>query len=410
LKGSEPNYINYKIPTIPAIIEKKDSLMICITPLNFYRCNGFPETKLLDLNQIKTRFVRIFGGYLTNLSKTESDESFLYTEESGFGGVNKIANIQFVNSNYTQIYNRNLHGWMPVGTIFMLKVAIETYQPKVILELGSWLGRSTTIIVELYKRLKSSLKLISVDHFFNYFIRGKVAMTTIDRFYMNFDKYTTFHSNLSDVVNEKIKVFTMEGDVRNIIHEIKKNNERVEMVFIDSIKKSHELTETIEDIFRKYPDVIIVGDDYIHPTVMRGVRDAARKLRIKYIANMDSYIMTRRKLPNINDDKYTEMYESLVLKGKTSKYYDVINAINNKIDNEVILEMIKERELSMNQGIYINVSDLENYTMGDTLYHMITRLHRTIPKIFEEFEKPKKVYNMLFLTYLDYIEYLIEFQ
>lgn len=116
-----------------------------------------------------------------------------------------------------------MHDWCSKETELLLTYAVLNYNNKIIVELGSWLGKSTCIII---KNMSNNSCLYCFDRFSNV-ATSKYDFSKynkIDNFYFSTPRYETFVRNIRDYIDNDKKVYTIKYDVNYSIKKLTENN------------------------------------------------------------------------------------------------------------------------------------------------------------------------------------------
>jgi len=179
---------------------------------------------------------------------------------------NVYSTVDFYNLN--ELLPLNLDGWCnPANRIHLKRITLEK-QPKIVVELGVWMGLSISIIAQ---NMLSNSKLYAVDTF-----KGSNEHIT-DPQYSQFlpTLYQQFLSNMIHLkITDKVipvKMTTLEAALFLDI--------KPEMVYVDA---SHEEEDVYHDIKAWYAKLskngIMCGDDWGWETVQRAVIRIAKEL------------------------------------------------------------------------------------------------------------------------------------
>lgn len=151
------------------------------------------------------------------------------------------------------------HGWFHESTKQGLTRLINQYNPTTIVEIGTWLGKST---IYMAKRLAPSARLYTVDHFLGSPVlisSPHITKPRIPKLYQQF---------LSNVIHANT---TSHHDLTQIIVPIKNDslsaakafNQTADIVYIDG---SHLEEDVYKDIIAWYTHLrsggVMCGDDY----------------------------------------------------------------------------------------------------------------------------------------------------
>lgn len=160
------------------------------------------------------------------------------------------------------------HGWFGNGE--QLEKIINNHKPKVVIEVGSWLGTSTRFLAE------RSEKVYAIDTW-----QGSPQEEDV----MNNPRlpylYQQFLSNVihSDLTEKiiPIKLTSLEAS--------KALKVKANLIYIDG---AHDTNSVVQDIIAWYPHLdnngIMCGDDWLCPTVREAVTQCAVKLNKKIIS------------------------------------------------------------------------------------------------------------------------------
>jgi predicted O-methyltransferase YrrM len=183
-----------------------------------------------------------------------------------------------------------MHGWYSDKTREALEGAIQHYKPKVIVELGVWYGKSTVGIFQSSPH--------KVDYYgFDYFSPTAtnpdyVTQSPIDKLFMK-------HFRLESAV-ANVAPYAKKHNIHFLLHDVLKSDEVMkklkvvpDLLFIDAIKNTTELQNTIDEYLKLNPDIVIVGDDYVFDSVKRAVKKYPQVVPFGDYA----YLLTNREVP-----------------------------------------------------------------------------------------------------------------
>jgi hypothetical protein len=401
------DYDIINIPLYPIILYNKKCIII--TSILLQQIGGIPIHNNFDtvLINIVGNIKKYIGGILTdNINKIKTCKCDTYKNNFGTTLFDKSSSvIKINNKNSVKNFTNCYHGWLSKSTKLNLKYALDNYKPKNIVELGSWYGKSASYMIELLPT--------SNFYFFDKFQNICTSPYKIDKFnvlnkfYFTYPRLETFYKNITDL-QPKGNIYAIRKNAFESLDMLKQHNIDVDMIFIDFIKKTHELTQFLNKCVKIYPHAVIVGDDYVFDTVKQALIKFMAINKNKYHIGFlpESYIISSHNL--INHDKlYT-----IIKKNDNNKnvnlekdHYNDANMLisNNKFDDA--LKIIKEYKLDMNKKYYHN---------NNTIYHKLSIVlfkinKKDIIKMFTEYQSPELVENMLLLTYRDYLNYNVNF-
>jgi hypothetical protein len=358
------------IPAYPLFLYND---VLIMTPILLQQTNGCDESNIMK--SFKNRIINIFGVTLID-SKMSKDSMFEQNieKESLLQGISdyqtetvlKDGRIQKLNPDFSKHISFNGHGWASQYTQSNLISALRTIKPKVILELGVWYGLSTRLI-SYYNPVKDC-KIYCADFYKNSAIPEKEykKLYPSDKFYKNHQKYETFYANLSGRIsendltqrfyfdkvdtNKSKEVYVMKMDAYEAIEIAKTNNLEPDLIYVDFVKNTKELTQVLKKLRDYFPTASIVGDDYVYDRVKKAVSNA----NLKYTWNFtESYAI----IPDKN------IY--LKFRNNVKKYYNSIKKID-KINRKNALTHPYEKlappyqdGVMLIQYLRTNVSDIE---------------------------------------------------
>jgi predicted O-methyltransferase YrrM len=183
-----------------------------------------------------------------------------------------------------------MHGWYSDKTREALEGAVQHYKPKVVVELGVWYGKSTSGIFQSSPH--------KIDYYgFDYFTPTAtnpdyVTQTPIDKLFMKHFRLESAVANVAPY-SKKHNIHFLFHDVLKSDEVMKKLNVVPDLLFIDAIKKTDELQNTIDKYLKLNPNIVIVGDDYVFDTVKRAVKKYPQVLPF----GNHSYLITNLEIP-----------------------------------------------------------------------------------------------------------------
>jgi hypothetical protein len=286
-----------------------------------------------------------------------------------------------------------MHGWLSRETELALTYVLQKNKHKVVVEVGSWLGLSTTYILQ---NMEKGTTLHCFDKFQNilkspYNIK---KMTKFDEFYLTTPRFETFCKNIAPHIGDKTcNVIT--HDINNFLEILITEFVTPDIIFINAVKNHEKLLSTYDKIFKYNKKTIIVGEDYIFEPVKKAV-SAYEKTKGLSVYKFDTcYVMAFIKQPAI--EKYI----------KTNKINNVYEKMRNFIDNGDSASAIKELKkgkIDINMPVERhNLNTIFTFVIIKIYYDKVTKLSQLRDYICDNY-KPKAVPNILGLTYLDYMK------
>ncbi|NGX31278.1 MAG: hypothetical protein K940chlam8_00644 [Chlamydiae bacterium] len=163
------------------------------------------------------------------------------------------------------------HGWFASANQRNLQRFIATKDPKVIVELGSWLGTSTRFMAKL---IADDAVVYAVDHWL-----GNIQ---IDHQPQHAKKYPElFQLFLSNVIHENLthKIVPVRMKTSEAAKAL---NVKADLIYIDAAHEEESVFTDIMDWFPKLKeDGIMCGDDWTWDSVRKAVFRANEQLHLK---------------------------------------------------------------------------------------------------------------------------------
>lgn len=175
------------------------------------------------------------------------------------------------------------HGWYLNGE--QIEALMKSRPIKTVVEVGSWLGKSTIHIASL---LPEDGKVYAIDHWLGSHEHqpGQIAHhEALPRLYEQF---------LSNVIHKGMtkKIIPIRMDSLTAVHEIKARGVHVDMVYIDA---SHDFFSVYYDLCSWYPLVrekgVLCGDDWAWEGVNAAVRIFAEQASLEVRANGNFWML-----------------------------------------------------------------------------------------------------------------------
>jgi hypothetical protein len=381
----KPSLVAIKVPYFSLILFHDDTFSLITTPISLHKIKFLP--KQFDLQNL----INNISWYENALITNNPSQIPVPTKQLYDNGTYEIIKFNM------DAYNCTKHGWFSKENKEVLKYVINMFKPKTIIELGSWYGLSSSFIA----KYASNANIHFFDKFQNILeTKYKFKINNpVDKFYFEYPRYECFYKNLNSVKRNG-KIFMYKKNAMTFFDYIK----TVDLIYIDFLKKQHELYKFLLKIYKHYPNVICVGDDYVFQSVKNAIIKFKSKTKSKLhiITFNDCYIISPQQLINIDktirqikkQKQDHMMLEQGNIKTLDDKYaYSAILFRKLKFNNA--LQFIKQNNLDMN---LINKS-LNN----NSLYHMLAlrTKNNDIIKLFEDYQKPNQNKNIFLLSFTD---------
>ena len=169
------------------------------------------------------------------------------------------------------------HGWVHRGNERMLRRLLAKRRPKVVVELGSWLGLCTTLLLE--ETEESGAAVFAVDPWDAAFLRSDETLhrqyardPTAVRILDTVPLYDTF---LVNVWPYRQRCFPMRMTSGEGLAAIARLGAPVGMVYVDADHSYDAVRADLRACAAHFPDALLCGDDWQWPAVQRAVTDHA---------------------------------------------------------------------------------------------------------------------------------------
>ncbi len=335
---------NYQLtPLYPILLVNNKCITLIMTSLHAEIINGFHNscrTKNNYFSDFIYRTKKKIGAIFLN-QEIDKINDIIFKDNLSNGIKKKYRSNIFkeelmhdITKNMTQHLTPLEQGWLDKNTKLNLEYAIKKFKPKIIVELGSWLGTSTNFISKLCK----NITIYAFDSYqpiiFSPYSKNNNKYNPNNNFYFNVPRLETFAANLKKYKHKDNKIYTFQKyfSIEEVIDLFLKYKIKVDMFYIDFEKKTKPLLNILEQIMKNFPDAVIVGDDY----GFRCVQQAIEKLMIK--------INTYNKNIGITDSSYIisnvvlEDYQNIITKKYRNKFLflqskkNIKNLIINRIE------------------------------------------------------------------------------
>jgi hypothetical protein len=301
----------------------------------------------------------------------------------------------------------NEAGWFSKYNKLAIDWAFDNYKINSSAELGCYYGKSVKYTLEK----KPTNTIYCFDEFKNISLTDYVVkkLHPIDtKYFFKYIKLECFHANLSKFPN----VYSIKYNCYNSVQLLYSNKISVDMIYIDFCKKDSALIKFVDQIFKLYPNVIIIGDDAVY--LSYSLKYFEKKYNYIYLNTC--YICTHKKqligvtelLKKYKEENYKETCQNIdQIKDLDSDYKInyLITQINKKINFDKLNDLIKILDTNPNlQSTYIE--------QNGNIYHYIgMRCANDIDYYFDIYKQLNKIYpdtnvkNYLNLIPKDYFDY-----
>lgn len=286
------------IPAYPIVINNG---VIVITPLQLAQINGVSPLASTPDDVFTSVLGRIAVGLgailctnkITNLI-IEPDAKYYIT------GINSLhtdsllmdGRVSLVNSVNARFIPTLRHGWLSIDTQTLLGCGIDQLtMDSTVLELGSWYGKSSAFILQ---NAPAGITFYAADYFKNNaeYDAKMWKLGPLDKMFLRHLRYETFQANVAPHIRDDTHVYMMKMDIYEAVEIVASKGTKPTLIFIDAEKATGPLIELLYKLRKYFPEAIIVGDDYIYPSV----RAAVAKVNLPFTITLEeSYIIYPHK-------------------------------------------------------------------------------------------------------------------
>jgi GR25 family glycosyltransferase involved in LPS biosynthesis len=194
----------------------------------------------------------------------------------------KYLSIQELPEPYNQlseILPFNNHGWDSNAN--HMQMIVDKFQPKIVVELGSWLGKSTCHIAKL---LPKDGKVYAIDHWLGSQDHQNSLTTDVQKLLP-----VLYEQFLSNVVHEYLtdKIIPWRMTTDEAAQKMRSEKRKIDLIYLDA---SHDEMSVYNDLCNWYPFVrksgVLCGDDWSRGKgfpVRKAVKRFARENRLEII-------------------------------------------------------------------------------------------------------------------------------
>ncbi len=175
------------------------------------------------------------------------------------------------------------HGWYENAA--QMEEIIKRYSVKTVVEVGSWLGKST---MHIASNLPNNGKLYAVDHW-----QGNIEQQPGQPFWHHALPYA-YEQFLSNMIHAGLayKVVPLRMDSQEAVREIQARNVHVDLVYLDA---NHDTESVYRFLNAWYPFVkghgVLCGDDWTWPSVVVAVKRFAEDNNLAIIAGANFWAL-----------------------------------------------------------------------------------------------------------------------
>lgn len=287
------------LPMFPVLLAP---LVVVLTPMHLAQMNGAADTATSAehvVASLLTATAHSMGAVLKlrGLTTPPFNAEDHADKRAGLAGLQKQAWLQdarftLVRPGLTRHVPLCEHGWLSADTRACLMASLAVIKPACVLELGSWYGLSSRLIVNS----TAHCRLFAVDHYKNatIFEGARRKLSPSDKLFFNHPRFETFHANVGATLTERgaakgNSVVMVQMDAMAAIERLRELGQEPQLVFIDCEKKTDALVKMIMSVRRCFPRAVIVGDDYVFPSVRRAVASFAQTVHV--IALQEAYVL-----------------------------------------------------------------------------------------------------------------------
>ena len=284
----------------------------------------------------------------------------------------------------------NNAGWFSQFNKLAIDYVFENYKINKTAELGAYYGLSTKYIISKNKNSTLySFDLYDNILLTNYVVKNITPLET--NYFFKYIKFESFHSKLSDFDN----LYSIKYDCYSGPNLLKKYNIKIDLFYIDFCKKDKLLIQFIDNLFKLYPDCIVIGDD----AVMLSSALEHLKKKYNYINLKECYICSHNtKLKNIDNllDKYKKEIEY-----QNTEDIELLKKLNNNYKIKYIAGLINKNKNPTEIIKYLEIFNLNPNMVSYYLIQNSNLFHHIAYNITKNHNYYMELYNILNKKYID---------
>jgi predicted O-methyltransferase YrrM len=201
-------------------------------------------------------------------------------------------------------FSTDLQGW---GSDHYLFERIVTFlKPKLIIEVGSWKGKSAINMAKIVKKMNLQCSIICIDTWLGSIEhwQNKNNANFYDSLKIQNGYPTLYFTFLSNVINNDVKdiIVPLPMTSENGAEFLKTQNIKAELIYIDAAHEYQPVLRDLEDYWDLInDDGILLGDDYHEnwPGVVKAVNDFAKNKKLKLVADTSKYVISKGENDNL---------------------------------------------------------------------------------------------------------------
>lgn len=217
------------------------------------------------------------------------------------------------------------HGWFFQSHQDVLKYLIHPSRTTTIIEIGSWLGRSTEYLTKtapnavVYAIDLWDDTVIQNDSHYNSSAENMAILKSgplYDRFLSNMWDYrsqvATSSSSESTTLSPGIIPLKMDGCEG--LHILQACGVVPDLVYIDASHHYDSVVKDISTVLQMYPQADVVGDDWDYPDVQRAVKECAERFQLEiHVSGYKCWTYSKKKVEdNSKESKKREREDQSV--------------------------------------------------------------------------------------------------
>ena len=178
------------------------------------------------------------------------------------------------------------HGWVHRGNERMLGRLVSQHRPRVSVELGSWLGMCTSLLLDLTEHYSGSV--FAIDRWDAEWLTREQAdqyardTEALGMLKAGWPLYETFLVNLWE---RRSRLFPLRMDTLEGLRAIHDLGVPVDLIYVDANHEREAVLQDIQAAARMFPNAIICGDDWQWSGVRSAVRSHAQDCSLEVEAH-----------------------------------------------------------------------------------------------------------------------------
>jgi len=286
-------------------------------------------------------------------------------------------------------FNKKIRlGWFTANNQVLLQKYLNNVckGKSTVIEFGTWLGVSANFIAE---NISSDSTLICVDWW-----KGDTSIGTRD------DEDELYKRYIDNVWNNRKKIIPVRMDGRKAAEYISKLGIQPDLIYLDMGHSYEEVIEDLNVITKEFPNVVIVGDDYLY---WPGVRKAVLETRYRSDIHIPYLDIDKNCYALLYDkqDRYMT-YNNDAIGRKTKRFYD--KTVRKYSTEEIQYSLLPKYITGVKKVFIVPVYNTKDINKYSKMFKKKDKNNIFIVVLSKKKESLFSIYNYGYIYFNDYIK------